>query len=246
MSKQYDIRPISSDFTLRATSNERWQPSHDIEKYIDGIWENEKDIRGDHLFNGELFGVIHADENEISGQWFEYRYYLAARKQPDLFLDNPLPIPAGVSGVLYHDDYVVFAKRSDKVMCYPNQLELAPSGAIDPSCFDKKTLLLDYRKLILKELEEEVAISADQIIQVIPYAIGRDHCDPSYEVCLQLKPIMSYGQMQNFVSTLTNQEYTEFHVIALNELQKYIDRNIEQIIPISQAMLQQLGLITLD
>ncbi|QDU32040.1 hypothetical protein KS4_00680 [Poriferisphaera corsica] len=241
MDETHWINDIDDGFEVNVVDNAMWQPDDKVAKVVDEIWEQEKLKRGDGLFNGRLFGVIDYDRRRVMGRWFEYKYYVAHRYDPYLF-ENTFLIPLGVSGIIAHEDYVVFGRRSDRVMCYPGAWELAPSGAVDPTCLNTDKLMVDYERLLMKELHEETGLQVAEMDGVDVIGFGRDMKEASFEVCARIRSKLDYRAMVARLDEAQNDEYREFNVVGLNEIEQFVEENAGTILPISLGILRKLGM----
>ncbi|WP_432798545.1 hypothetical protein [Poriferisphaera sp. WC338] len=235
------IHPAHESFSLSIPEEASWEAPSNLSDEVDALWQTEKKKRGSHLFNGTLVGILDVNVQGMVGRWFEYRYYVARKIIPNKLAD--LPISVGVSGIILHDDYIVFAKRSQHVMSYAGYWELAPSGAIDRQFYNSATGLIDLKSQICCELEEETGLSKKIITQVTPFAYTLDSNDPSYEVCLKLTPNLSLAEAQSHFQSRTNNEYDSFKVIPQEEIRSFIRDNINLILPTSKAILSFLNIL---
>ena len=236
------IKDVERGFEVVIKCDEMYRFGDDIEAAVDAIWAAEKMKRGDGLFNGTLFGVVEYDRRRVVGRWFEYKYYVAYREDAGLFGEVFL-VPLGVSGVILGEDYLVFGRRSEKVMGYPGVWELAPSGAVDRSCVSENGKRVDYARLLLKELEEETGLTGEDIDEIEVIGFGRDVKGVSHEVCAVMRTGLSFDEMKARMRDVVNDEYDRFEVVRVKDAADFILSNERRVLPISAEMLRRVGVV---
>ncbi|MCV0393554.1 MAG: HAD family hydrolase [Nitrosopumilus sp.] len=209
--------------------------SKEIKGEIARIWKELKN-KNNSLFDSKSPVVIDIKKNKtkttINVFFTDYKTILADRKKPKLGIKvNQL----GVSGViLLNDNKLVFAKRGKFSTEYPGMIELVPSGNIDIS--DIKDNKIDYISKIKKEFEEEIGISNKQILEVKPLGIVKDNKNKIYDICCRLKIRINENEfLQKFQNST---EYTKPFLIDLKEINTFHNKNIEKIIPTSNAVIE--------
>lgn len=180
---RYKAFPATNDFQIVV---DRTLPDafldHKIAAEVDACWDAMK-RQGTNLYDGLIFNVSRFDSHAIHGNFISYRYYVAWRKRVELHGRIPIK-PLSVSGITFAKDEVLVGKRASHVHQYPGCYEFAPSGAVDKDSEDNG--FINYRDLILKELEEETGISTKEVGQVELFSIIEDYQEESLELCLAI------------------------------------------------------------
>jgi hypothetical protein len=181
----YQTWKISDAFSLHVIPSPRKIQLSDVEeKEIERIWEREKKIKGDKLFNGQLLNYVAHDETQLTGYFIEYKHYLAQLYNPLLY--DTLKIQGvGVSGVTRAGDFILFGKRAEHVTTHPLFYELAPAGGLDPNFVraDQIPLSIPY----IQEINEEVGVNEESIHSITPFALVYDAEMRLYEVCAHIE-----------------------------------------------------------
>ena len=178
----------------------------------------------------------------MTGCWYEYRNYVARNSINEQLTD--LPISVGVSGIIAHQDYILFAKRSKHVMSYPGFWELAPSGAVDDQFLNPDTRTIDLAAQILCELEEETELTANIISEITPFAyvLDNDQTSPSYEIFIKLIPTLSLFEIRQHFQHVSNTEYESFIVVPTDQITSFFKIH-SPILPTSMLILEFLRMI---
>lgn len=212
-----------------------------LEEYaaeIDTVWSHE--LRRRPLFNGTVFSAQSIENKEgiitVSGSFVEYKSFLAQRVIGGLDLGIRA---VGVSGiVILHDKAqqpcAVIAQRTNTVTEYQGFFELVPSGSIDASCqMDNQTI--DYRQKLLDELAEETSwhSSGDAVSSL---ALVFDSAHMLYDICCMITlEESSEVLMRRFMG---GTEYQVAQCVRLQDLDAFIHKNSNSIVPTSLAMLE--------
>ena len=205
---------------------------------IEKIWKEALMKSNGDLFNGKLLNFVSKnatlDKLEICGRAEEYKNFIAQNKNPYLKLGIN---PVAVSGmIILNEDgkkYFLFGKRSSSVSTYPEFYELLPSGGMDMKYISGN--LIDYKKQLLEEFNEETELSRDHVKNISEFAFIFDQKGTVYDVCCVMDTDLKKEDiMKNFKS----KEYKFPLLISEIELGEFLKNNQDIIVPTSKAFLQ--------
>lgn len=228
----YQIIQLSTHFKIEIvqTSFEK-NLSRDVIKAIDLIWE--KEILTRPIFNGKIFCVLSFHEQTLTGQFIEYKTYLARLRDPALKEFLPIYV-LGVTGITQWRNQFLFGKRSEGVTLYPGHYEFAPAGGVDLGAVNGNCI--DLQKQILIELEEEVRLQEHEVSSIAPWILMRDKYSGDYEVCLHihLDPQYSHAEIA------PTPEYSSCLWIEADQLHAFILKPALSFVPFTYSLLQQI------
>lgn len=175
----------------------------------------------------------------VHGVYLPYRYYYARCHDDGLSYDIK---PIGVSGVciLQEGDTraVVIGRRSASVTQYPNLWECVPSGGVDDtSAWPDGTV--DFAAALLHEFEEEACLPASCVRAVTPFAVIFDTLARTYDICCEMPLDIDRGALVDAMGR--SREYSEVVVVGERELNPFLARTGDRLIPLSRAILQLFG-----
>ncbi len=207
-------------------------------RIIDKLWKDILQKRGG-LFNGQLLEFASVNKNgdniHLSGNFIEYKQFIADKKQPELKLNIK---PVGVSGIIIAKedgiDYAVFARRTKEVTDYPNFLELVPSGSIDRE-FLLKNGDIDYRSKILSEFSEETGLPKNYVKQISGFALVLDASKNIYDICCTILVKKDRATITKYFHK--SKEYKNFQFVPLKDLYTFIEET-DSIVPTSIALIK--------
>jgi 8-oxo-dGTP pyrophosphatase MutT (NUDIX family) len=209
----------------------------DVLARVEQIWQQEKKLRGDQLFNGAMFSVQEFSEGEIIGCMTEYRLFLAQRRDPALY--EALKIrPLAVTGVLACRDGLVLGQRSSRTEMDANLWELVPSGSVDAQSLDddgQPSLL----RCLLNELREETGILASNVLgEPSAIAAADDSASHVVDIGLGMRIDLSAGQVIETFAALKNREYASLEVIAADGIEAFRKNRGASLADVSAALLK--------
>ncbi len=219
---------IDSAFTISCID----QPlsiSATLQTRVDRIWDEEKQQKGEALFDGLILSAIEVTHTHLVGRWVNYRYALAVYRQPDLS-DAYQVNPVAVNGVTLAGSRVLLAKRAGFVSQSPGCWEFVPSGGIDPKASSGGQI--DYRRAILDELEEETGIDRGRVARVDPFALIYDPLTSTWEMALQIRL-----DDDRAFSLASSEEYEEFTWVDKGAVQAFLERYSEdEVVPLTRVI----------
>jgi len=239
---------LKKNYEVIAIGNIQMRVLHNIQtekrlaknyKAIEKIWDASVQEKAGKLFNGTLLNFISVDKNgetiDIASHFIEYKHFIAQRKDPCLELGIK---PIGVSGIIILKDkgneYVIFAKRDNNVTEYAGLFELVPSGSIDKECVDANGII-DYSSKMLSEFIEETGLCKEHVKEISGFAFILDTDHNVYDICCKiLLELKKEIVEQRFCS----KEYNEPVFVAMNDLDSFIEANVDLIVPTSMALIE--------
>ncbi|ABA03914.1 NUDIX hydrolase [Nitrobacter winogradskyi Nb-255] len=211
----------------------------DIEARVDEIWQREKELRSQEIYNGRLFSVDYCDARTIVGWISEYRYFLAQRREPSLHAALKIK-PLAVTGTLSCPDGILFGRRSDRSEMDAGCWELVPSGGVEDTAVGSAGQV-SLERCILIELEEETGIRASDLSAPSrAVALVEDPQSHVTDVGIMLATACSAAQIQRRFAALENREYSELEIIAFAEVQAFRRDRARSLSAVSAAVLDTL------
>lgn len=178
---------------------------------------------------------VHSKKINLSGNFVEYKQFMAGRKRPDLKLKIK---PIGVSGIILTKengiDYVVWAQRTSNVTDYRNFFELVPSGGIDPKCLLNNGDI-DYKSKLVSEFSEETGLPKKYVRYISEFALVLDTSKNIYDICCV---IFINKNRATIAKYFTSEEYDKPHFVPLKNLDTFVKTRIGSIVPTSIALIE--------
>jgi hypothetical protein len=205
---------------------------------VEEIWQAEKALRGDALFNGRLFSIDRSSPEQITGWLAEYSWFLAQRRDPNLY---PLlkVRPLGVTGMLCCADGIIFGRRGGHVEMDAGLWELVPSGGVDGSTVDSNDQI-DLGAHLLIEMTEETGIPAAAVLAPpLAFAMIEDQSRCVTDVGLVLQTDLSAHQVNELFAALTNREYIALEVVPASRISRFLDSRGGTLAEVSRALLDK-------
>ena len=207
-------------------------------RIINDIWN--KELEKNHsIFNEQVLCLknFFKKNNEVHINVFftDYRNVIAERKYPSLRLNIK---QIGVSGIIIlnenHGRFVIFSKRSKNNMEYPKYLELVPSGNIDKSVLQNDNLI-NYIQKLKEEFTEETGTSEDSIKKIYSFCLVYDKINHVFDVGCIIE--LSYSVLDFIKNFQSVDEYSNPIFVKEEQLNDFIIKNREKIVPSSLALL---------
>ena len=203
------------------------------------IWEKKLGERTTALFNGSLLNYVAHERRlgttEITGQFVEYRHFVAQRTDPSLNLGIR---PVAVSGITIFSDNgeerVIFARRAMNMLQYPGLFELAPSGGLDRECL-RPDGSIDFRAKVLDELAEETGLTSNCVRGADAFALIYDANEKVYDICCRIEVDVDKPMLETaFAASI---EYSELKTLPVAELVAFARDHETSIVPGSLALI---------
>lgn len=224
--------PLSSDFKIHVPKKLILeQLPVDIQNQIESIWKEEKEERGDALYNGWLVHLEDVDENAAEGYLVEYKIYLAQCRSPELKLFLNI-WPGAVNGITCAGDSILLGKRSSFVTLDVGCYELAPSGTLSQTFITQH--FCNAKQELLRELQEEIGIPVDEVGKVTPLWLFKDTLYRSWEFVfkIELEPALISQQFPHL------DEYTEFHWVSSQNVLAFLESKEPQVVALSKECIK--------
>ncbi len=244
----------TSEIVFRGNVTLRWtetppeqKPDEAQDAAVDEIWRAAC-ARTPGLFNGTYMNVaahrVRGDQIEVTGSFFEYKYFVAHLERPQL----ALPVRAiGVSGITLVREgeraFALLAERSPDVSSHPGRLELVPSGAVDRSRALEDGRV-DYLEALLTELEEECGLSRKHVKDVRTFALTFDVLEQVYDVCCCLELGIRRDSLPDMLNC--SDEYRNPRLVAVDELASFLQGHTGGVMPSTLALVEAYGAGTWD
>ena len=189
------------------------------------------------LFNGRLFCSTSWTWSR-TGQWSREGSWTTSATWPRGWSPGlPALRPVGVSGmILLHAEdgpMTVLGRRHPSMTTHARKLELVPSGGLDDS-YPPAGDVLDHQAMLLRELEEETGVPADNVARVSDFLLVLDHGADTLDICMQLE---FDGPGDGSLFPGSSSEYTALEVLAVEDAARRLEG--EQGVPASCAMLDE-------
>jgi NUDIX domain len=231
----YQTFAISPNFSVIVLSGSRKiELSDDMHRAIEEIWEQERSYRPGVIFNGKLLNLLSWNNDQLVGEFVDYKLYLAQLRDPNL-AEKLQITPVCISGVTCVGDAVLIGQRSDIVSQYPLWYELAPSGGVDSRVLSGDRI--DLARLVLLELEEETGLTSAAVVEMVPFALFYEGPLKSMEICVR---IIIDPQEPHAIIPPGN-EYSELFWMPISDLASFMDLHRTQIIPLSLRLMRELS-----
>ena len=201
-----------------------------LEQRIAEIWQSEKALRGDRLFDGRAFGLVSAHAAELVLVPLRYRDVVAWRADPNLKVGGLIPPPLGVSGVLMLDSGVVFGRRASHVAAHAGAWEAAPAGVL---------AMPDPCAQVLEELAEELGLDADAV--AAPALCGVICGSGSAELVLRLRSRLSTQDVLAAWRRGGTDEYEALEIVASDQLSDFVQDGRRPVVPGLATILDLAG-----
>lgn len=221
---EFRFYPIDETFQVNVKKSVLPSP---LSQQVEAIWE-EKCSQNPQLFNGKIFRFLSLDKNGLSGEFVDYKNYIASLHDPSLEI-----LPVSVTGIVYTDEAVLIGKRSSLVSVAAGLLETPPSGTIDPEA--QVGTQIDIIKQLKKELFEETNLTERDILQITPFAFIEDKKGGSWEICFMI-PLKEIKEVLS-----PNWEYDDLFFVPRKELLPFIEERYEELLPFTRYLLSNMA-----
>lgn len=224
------VMQLSNALVVKVDQEKTLEVSAALEQAVDDLWAEEKQLRGDALFDGRIFHAEEITPDCVSGHWIPYRYALAGYRNPLLARQLGV-LPVAVNGVAYCQDRFLLGLRSDAVTCFAGVWELAPSGGVDPMAVRGE--VVDCRACLLTELEEETGIQQESVMSVQPWIAVIDRGLSALELCFRIE--LSLQAEHQLVAA--SSEYSRFLWLTREQLPAFCSES--SVLPLSELLIEK-------
>lgn len=232
---RFEYLPLTSDFKIQI-KKEKLQSkmfSDEYQHIVKECWEEEKKLKGDHLYNGWLVHVQELSSQMIQGQLVEYCIYIAQLRSA-AFKSHFSIFAAAVDGLLLSNDHILVGKRSQMVTLDQGCWEFVPSGTLSERFIEGE--FLDFKKEIQKEFQEETAFNPKEIERMQVLGAMQDHLYKTIEIIVLLEASPDLYKKSPSVSS----EYDAFEWVPKTEIEAFfLRKNPNEISRFSLALMKQ-------
>lgn len=226
----YQTLKIKNQFeVLVVDAPEPMELSDGQKQQIELIWQEE--LKKRELFNGEILSCLSFDKERLTGEFLPYKLFIAKLRNPEMQIKI---IPVSVSGLILHGDNIMIGRRSSLVSEFPGYYELPPSGGIGKEML--KEGRVELRSQIAKELFEEIGITPRKIRKIQFFMLAYDQKQDHIDLCAEIK-------ITPFAMQSISGEYTQIMTIPKNEISQFVEKYLEQFVPLSILILKLKKLI---
>lgn len=192
-----------------------------IHKETDSLWVKEKK-NNPYLYDGRVL-VLGREEAPycFSGILVPYRYIQYRLVKRD-YLGI---VQCGSTGIVKWRGKILLMRRSKNVSGYSGLYEFAPSGAIDKDSMSKAGDTIDFKKHILKELEEELSVSKSQVGSLVRKYLVFDVADHVLDV-------VYFIMLKDRARPRAGKEHTEIKLFTPSELKRAVLANPNRYLPL--------------
>ena len=169
------------------------------------------------LFNGTVFSADTITAGRIEGHWTEYRRVLAQMRNPDLF--EALRIRAlAVNGLLECADGLVLGRREPGSIYQPGTWQSPPAGSVERRTESSlQGTEVDLSEQVLAECEEELGISARDVVVRCPVAAIEHPESHIVDVGILLQTHLSFAEIEVAWAASGNREYDRLSLLTYPE-----------------------------
>lgn len=212
-----------------------------IAEEVAKIWDEEKKIRGNSLYDGDIVSFSSVTGSIVSANIVRYRDYFAQSRDSKLFEYLRIQ-PLAVSGVTHFDGRFAIGKRSCEVNQDKEKWELVPSGGIAFSIASQHPHDV-IRAQILEEASEELGLTEPMISATFPFLMIEDTDSKVVDIGID---VQLSGTMEDILSAGHNRssEYSDILWLRAEELAQFCRATDHSAISeVSLALLKFKGLL---
>ena len=193
------------------------------------------------LFNGRVFSADTITPKLVTGHLTEFRRIVAQMEQPKLFADLGVR-PLAVCGVLRcAGGEVVMGRRHRAAIYQAGMWQLPPAGSVDASAVNDDGVV-NLRRQLLSELQEELGLSPDTVGEPRPLCIVEHPGSHVSDLGLALITNLTAEAVLAAHRTGGNAEYHELLVIPEARLAAFLAEAGEALVPPAREFLIRAGL----
>ena len=191
--------PLAQDYTIALGAP--WEVPPSIVPRVDEIWELERERRGIHLTNGQIYTLAEFQPDYILIHPSEYKYVLAQRRASNLQREGLSVRPLAVTGILICADGLVLGRRGSAVTDDVGLWEPAPAGGLS---------IPDPTVQVLEELEEELGISKSEVESVKVCGLVEDVESRVFDIVFRLETATTSQEVRAAYTSRGSDEICRF------------------------------------
>ena len=193
------------------------------------------------LFNGQVFSIDAITPHAITGHLTEYRRLVAQMEDHGLF--PALGIRSlSVCGVLRSAGGIAIGRRPAAAIYQPGMWQMAPAGSVDAGAIVTSGTA-DLAAQVLRELEEELGITATHVTRVAPICIVEHPGSHVSDCGMALTTSLDADAVQTAHRQHGNGEYSELRLVPEPALPAFIAWAGDTLVPPAREFLFRLGLL---
>jgi hypothetical protein len=223
--------PLSADVLLEPAP-EQVLPA-DVAERVDALWEAEKAVRGEGLFDGPIFSVVARATGRLEVSPTTFRRLIATRRDPQMAELIGLR-PLGVTGLVVGPDGVALGRRSRRLHTEAGRWEPAPAGVVDR---------LDWRAVLLGEAWEELGLRESDLGAPEPLALMDDEALGVMDLLCRLETGLTGPEIEAAWRAHGSDEYEAVAVVAREALAGFLEAHQADLAPALRPMLAAAGLL---
>jgi hypothetical protein len=212
-----------------------------LEREIERLWEAARGRLGAALFNGRVFSADWITPHRVAGHFTEFRRIVAQVARPELFAELGLR-PLAVNGVIRLRDGILIGRRSLRTAYQAGKWQLPPAGSVDPGAADREGKI-DLATQLLKELGEEVGITADRSALGAPICIVEHPGSHVLDIGIPVDVPLDGTAALALHARLGDGEYDPVRVIAEPECSAFLAGLGVDVVPPAWIFLSRLGVV---
>jgi len=216
-----------------------------LEAEINRLW-NAAQLRmaaggAGRLFNGRVFSADTITEGYIGGHMTEFRRIVAQMHRPALF--EVLAVrPLAVCGVLRCAGGVVVGRRHAGAIYQAGMWQLPPAGSVDAGAL-RPDDSLDIAGQLLKELREELGISAVQVDTPRPLCVVEHPGSHVSDLGMAISTSLDAAEVLAAHGAAGNNEYAPLLVVAEEDIASFVVGVGADLVPPALEFLRRVGLL---
>jgi len=192
------------------------------------------------LFNGRVFSADVITPQLITGHLTEFRRIVAQMERPELFTELGVR-PLAVCGVMRCPDGVVVGRRHSAAIYQAGMWQLPPAGSVDAGVV-REDGVVDLRRQLLSELQEELGLSPDVVDEPQPLCLVEHPGSHVSDLGLALFTKLSAQMVLAAHRSSGNAEYGEVLVVPEDQIVGFLAGAGEDLVPPAREFLIRAGM----
>jgi hypothetical protein len=219
--------------------------SSDVDATVEELWQtaSQRVAAGGagRLFNGRVFSVDTISPHLVTGHLTEFRRIVAQMERPGLLSLGVRPL--AVCGVLRCAGGVVVGRRHPAAIYQAGMWQLSPAGSVDAGAVGDDGVV-DVRRQLLGELQEELGLAADAVDEPRPLCIVEHPGSRVSDFGLAMSTNLTAEAVLAAHRAGGNAEYHELRVVPEARLAAFLAEIGEALVPPAREFLVRAGLTT--
>jgi hypothetical protein len=238
------VHEVAEDVEVRVV---RAMPelSPDTDAMVEELWQaaSRRVAAGGagRLFNGRVFSADAISPHLVTGHLTEFRRIVAQMERPGVLSLGVRPL--AVCGVLRCADGVVVGRRHSAAIYQAGMWQLPPAGSVDAGAVGDDGVV-DVRRQLLGELQEELGLAADMVDAPRPLCIVEHPGSRVSDFGLALTTSLTAEAVLAAHRAGGNREYQEMLVVPEAQLAAFLAEIGEALVPPAREFLVRAGLAT--